>query len=183
MATRRKSTAIEVPETVKDAQKLLAMIGQHDRAAALIASDYEAKATALKSLSAAAMKKHVDAADALFLQLKAFAEAHPEIMPKRRKSLKWPAGDIGFRFTPYAASIGKGMADAVLAAAEKIGSKYVRVTRSLDKQALLTDRKTLPAITGLSFTRTHEFFAKPIDGGVEHKRKVTIKTKVRGAKK
>ena len=34
------------------------------------------------------------------------------------------------------------MADAVLAAAEKIGSKYVRVTKSLDKQALLTDRET-----------------------------------------
>ncbi len=67
---------------------------------------------------------------------------------------------MGWRWTPPKVHTGKGSDAKALATMKKDPAleQYVRAEESLDKEALLRDR---PAITGIKYTQTENFFIEP----------------------
>jgi len=92
-----------------------------------------------------------------------WAEAHPEYF-RRRRSLDFPSGVIGYRITPPAIRPVRGWTWAeVLARLRERGRRqYIRIREDVDREALLAARDTEDlAEYGLRIVQRDEFFVEP----------------------
>ena len=174
MSTRVKGTAIRAPQNLKEAQTMLACIGQIDRELAAVEADCEKQMAAIRGLTAdyaESLNKHIEMR---FRALQAFVEVNrDELIPKKRESVAWPAGVVGFRKTPLAVSIAKAKFDDIVRALRKRKlSHCLRKTVEIDKDALKRHRKKVEDIEGIKFRTRTEFYIKTLDAGVEHVAKV-----------
>ena len=155
MATKPRRT-VPVPASLAEANHSLFRLGALDRAVAAIESGLEEEIARLRKeaeeKSAPLLAEHADLATGL----EVFARTNREtLLTRDRKSVRTSAGTFGWRTTPFRVEFLRG-ADKVLAAIKKLKlKKYIRVTESIDKKALLKDR---PVIAGVKYMRREEFF-------------------------
>ena len=107
-------------------------------------------------------------------QLEVWANAHPEIFPKNRKSVVMLAGTIGFRLdTPSLVLLNRSFtwAKVLLAITKNKWRKFSRVKIEVDKDAILArsgtvekptkfQRQTLPEL-GLKIVQAENFYVEP----------------------
>lgn len=155
MAKKPRRT-VPVPASLAEANHSLFRLGALDRAVAAIESGLEEEIARLRKeaeeKSAPLLAEHADLATGL----EVFARANREtLLARDKKSVRTSAGVFGWRTTPFKVEFLRG-ADKVLAAIKKLKlKKYIRVTESIDKKALLKDR---PVIAGVKYARREEFF-------------------------
>ena len=115
-----------------------------------------------------------DAINAKAKQLEAWADAHPEIFPKNRKSVAMLAGTIGFRTdTPSLVLLNRSFSWAKVLASITAARwrKFIRTKVEVDKDAILArsgtlekptrfQRTTLPEL-GLKIVQAENFFVEP----------------------
>lgn len=157
---KKARRVITVPASLAEAGISLFRIGTLDRSIAAIEGDLAEKIARLRkqadAKSAPLRVERADLADGLEL----FADANREaILQKNRKSVRIPAGLLGWRVTPTKVEIARGAAAKVLAAIKKLKlTQYIRTKESIDKEALLKDR---PVIAGVKYVQREEFFFEP----------------------
>ncbi len=110
----------------------------------------------------------------LLARLEQYASTHPEIFPKDRKSVVWPAGKFGWRTDPPSLALLKrsfGWAQILAVIVSKRLRKFVRTKIEVDKDAILArcgtlekptrfQTRTLPAL-GLKLNQEEKFFVEP----------------------
>ena len=121
-------------------------------------------------------------------QLNAWADAHPEIFPKGRKSVAMLSGTIGFRTdTPSLVLLNRSFTWAkVLAALIKARwRKFIRTKIEVDKEAILSrcgtlekptkfQRTVLPEL-GLKILQEDNFFVEPALTDTDGRQSVEVK--------
>ena len=173
--TRIKADALPIPTSEEAAQAMLAEIGVIDRA---IEAEEQRRQDAVKEIETSSdelVKKLREEIDTKFLALKAYVEANQqELLPKDRRSVKWPTGVVGFRDRPLSAVVARGKLDSVIQQLEVLGlDDCVKVKKSLDKEAAKKRRVAIDGIVEhISFTTTTEFFAQAGTTSVEHTKAV-----------
>ena len=173
-----KKARIKV-ETRKIATREEAEVVLHDIAIAVnarrkVAADMDAEILVVKNLWQPHLTKLEEQIAADTGRLADFAENHPEVFPKDRKSAQWVAGKFGFRTdTPSLAPAGRAFTWAKILAVilSKRLRKFVRTKIEVDKDAILarcgTKEKptkfqtgTLPLL-GLKLVQEEKFFVEP----------------------
>jgi len=110
----------------------------------------------------------------MLARLEDYADRNPEIFPKDRKSVQWPAGKFGYRTdTPSLSPINRTFTWAKIQAviAVKHMRKFLRLKVEVDKDAILArcgtvekptkfQTRTLPAL-GLKIVQAEKFFVEP----------------------
>lgn len=173
-----KKARIKV-ETRKITTREEAEIVLHDIAIAVnakrkVTADMDAEILAIKNRCQPHLTKLDEQIEADSNRLADFAEDHPEIFPKDRKSVQWVAGKFGFRTdTPSLAPISRAFTWAKILAV--IGSKrlrkFIRTKIEVDKDAILArcgtkekptkfQTRTLPLL-GLKLVQEEKFFVEP----------------------
>jgi len=180
---RIKATAIPVPKTREEAEKLLGEIGllqgnvsEIERRAAERVSSIQ------RAYSELAMPVN-DQIQGKFEALHAYAEAHRhELLEGDSKSVKLATGTLSWRWTPPAIKLTK--VEEVIARLQfRKLRQYLRTTVEVNKEALLeAGEEAVKAleIPGIKFTSREEFVAKPLESQIERVETVTA-TKTRRA--
>lgn len=161
---RRTSHLSIVPTSLAEANALIVKLGECERGIAAIVTDLEAKVAALRETANAAAGPLEAEAKRLTSAIKAYATAHRDVLlPKQKKSVTLPGGEIGWRTTPARVVFGKGGEAKAKENILKLGlPEYLREVITVDKEALLKDK---PTITGISYAQTEQFYVKPEAGG------------------
>jgi phage host-nuclease inhibitor protein Gam len=156
---RSTSPLALVPASLAEANTLLVRIGTLTRSIEDIKLTLEedvAKARAAANDAAAPLEAELKR---LTASVKAFATAHRStILPKDKKSVVLPGGEIGWRLPPTRVTIARDGEEKVIGVIEGLGlTEYLRIETTLDREALLRDR---PVIAGIKYTQKEQFFVK-----------------------
>ena len=184
--TRIKADALPIPADLEGAQILLAEIGAIDRA---IEEEEQKRQDAVSKIERASndlVRTLNEQINAKFLALKAYFEANQgDLLPKDRRSVKWPTGTVGFRDRPLSATVAKGKGESVIQQLEVMGlGECVNVKKTLNKEAAKKRRDAIEGIVeGLAFSRSTEFFAQAGTTKVEHTKAVSKPRVKRATKK
>ena len=137
-------------------------------------ADMDAELLVVKADYQPDMDTHQSVIDAGCEWLSDFAESHPEIFPKDRKSVTWAAGKFGYRTDTPSLALAKrsfGWAQILAVIAGKRLRKFIRTKMEVDKDAILArcgtlekptkfQQRTLPAL-GLKLVQDEKFFVEP----------------------
>ena len=159
---RAKKTAIQLPASKEEVDKLVADIGELQREQAMNEAAMNQQIEALKAY-------YGPKADLLSLAIKdklqaieAYAAVHRAELTEdgKTKTVKLRSGTISWRLTPRAVTV-RGV-EQVKARLEEMGlKKYLRVKTEIDKQAILADPAQALAVDGIKLTRREEFVVTP----------------------
>ena len=165
--TRTKAPATPVPQNATEANALLAVIGRQGRHLEMMETSLNNALNDVKSTSdertapvAKSLKENLKA-------LKAYAEANRSTLLRgRTKSVKWPAGVIGWRKRPPSIQVRRGLKVGELVEVIRgMGRKFQKlltVKHSLDKETMLKHPTLIEEIDGASIEDDAEdFFIEP----------------------
>ena len=110
------------------------------------------------------MRPHTEQIDRLLEGLYAYAEAHRVELTEseKRKTVVFPSGEMGWRWTPPAVAI-RGW-EKVLGKLKELGlHRFIRVEEKPNKEAMLTEQDVATAVRGIAVSQREEFFVKPSD--------------------
>jgi phage host-nuclease inhibitor protein Gam len=160
---RTTSPLALVPASLAEANTVLEHIGTLTHRLEAITQDLEAKVALLRAEAntvAAPLEKKLKQ---LTASIEAYATAHrATILPKDKKSLVLPAGEIGWRLPPARVTVGRGGEAKAVEVIQSLGlTEFLRTVPTLDKEALLRDR---PVIKGIRYTQKEAFYVKPHSG-------------------
>ncbi len=156
----RKNELVVLPKNLTELNERIAHIGT---LTTLIDSKKVAAAEAIDRIRTTLGSELAPIAETLEKEIRAvelYAQTHRDtLLPKDVKSVSFPAGRIGWRFTPWKVTFLRGGAEKVLAFLMARRSKrFLRITTEIDKEALLRHR---PKIDGVRYKQTEEFFVEP----------------------
>lgn len=164
--TRIKAPAVPVPQTREEADKLIGEIGAFQRDIDLAKAAAEEKVAAVK----AALEEEIGgkAAEMLakFQAVMAFASANRDtLLEKGRKSVELSQGQLGWRLGNPTVKLARGVdEDSLVATFERLKlDDLLRVTTSLDRQAILKEPKRIEGIAGITVEQDETFFVKPLE--------------------
>jgi phage host-nuclease inhibitor protein Gam len=162
--TRRKKTAIQVPQNETEAAASLSKLGDIERDILEISNKAEEEIARIELETTTALAPLLKQSDDELDSLLAFASSHRDtLLTDGKKSITFPTGTIGWRKTPLSVSI-KG-AEAVIAEIKrrKLAGALIRTKEEIDKQAMLRRENINRAmrIPGVTIGSREEFFAKP----------------------
>lgn len=172
--SKPKPAALPKLTTAKQAESLLHTIAVCCNARRSAIAQMDAKILAIKKPFEDQLANLDAAIEAAIAQLETFASEHPEIFPKTRKSVEWPAGKFGYRIDPPSlALINRSVTWAKVLAVFtlKRWRRFIRIKREVDKDAILSrcgtlekptkfQTKTLPGL-GLKLVQEEKFFVEP----------------------
>ena len=114
------------------------------------------------------MRPHTEQIDRLLEGLYAYAEAHRVELTEseKRKTVVFPSGEMGWRWTPPAIVI-RGW-EKVRDALKKLRlQRFIRVKEKPNKEAMLAELDLATGVKGIKVTQREEFFVKPSDVKLE----------------
>lgn len=153
---------VAVPASEEEASRFIAEIGEFQRQSATIEND---TATQIETLKAQARERVWPLEDQIGERIEGlllFAQAHRAALTRngKRRTIRYPSGEFGWRLTKPAVVI-RGV-ERVLEALKQQGfGRFVRVREEINKQALLAEPDVAQSISGVSISQREEFFVKP----------------------
>ena len=161
-----------MPERKKDlpvkdfteAERLLAEIGEAERAIEGIDLKLNASVEKLKGDAVIQARPHQEKLDLLLRQLFDFAEKNRQALThgEQKKIVKVSSGEFGWRLGGRSVEIPKNKEKAVIKSFQKLKlSQYLRVTYEIAKGAILKDPELALAVDGVAIAQHEIFFAKP----------------------
>ena len=169
MAKRVKKPVAEAPESVEMADSWIRDLAEAQREVALIEDALNENIDALKAKAVKEAVSHREKIELLFDGLFVFAERNRDMLTDegKRRSVKLPSGQLGWRTNPPTVSITK--ADDVIERIKSLGlaEQFLRTKQEIDKEAMLRDQDRATSISGVSISQVEQFFVKPDEEGVE----------------
>ena len=167
---KKKSIATpakDVPQTLDEANKLLAEIGRTKRK--IETEELARDAAVAKTIEV--FQPEIDTATAdlksKMTALQAFAEAHKVALlgEDGDRSIDVSNGTIGWRFGNPAVKLDSDVEeDDVVASLKKLGlNKFIRTTETLNRQAILDAPDEIEAVRGLAVEQKETFYVKPTE--------------------
>jgi len=158
-----KKVVISVPKNKKEANGFLMRIGKEQRAIAKIESGLNTKVDNLKTGAVAASEPHELEIAQLVEGLFAYAQVNRDKLTDdgKRKTVKVPAGEFGWRFTPRKVNLTN--VKSVLKTLHTLNlTQFIRPgEETVNKEEMLKQREVAEGVEGVSINRHEEFIAKP----------------------
>lgn len=171
MVTKKKAvkrTVVAVPNSLDEAAKFLARLGQEQRKIDEINLDLNEKLKDLTVKATAKTKPHQESITKIVDGLFVFAESRREELTDggKKKTVDLPTGTFGWRMTPPAVSLRN--VKEVLARLKTMGlSQFVRTKEEVDKEAMLKEQGLATSVKGVSITQHEDFLVKPTELAAE----------------
>lgn len=185
MAKPAKRTAVPAPQNKEELNEYIRQLGELQRQqdelnTALARKVDEATAEATKLL-----QPLVDRAQAVFDGIVAYTSAHRDELTEgdKIKTVKLPAGECNWRWSPWAVVLKKKV-EEILAAMKALNlERFIRPKEELDKEKMLKEPAVVEQIAGVEITRKEIFTVKPATVQAEITRDSIKKGQPRTAKK
>ena len=157
-----KSQTIEVPEDLEEAAKFLAEIAREQREIETVTNDLNEAVRTAQARAIEKTQRCQGRLEALLLGLFIFAEEHREsLTADGKKSVSLPTGTFGWRLAPMSVVLEKAEEELV-EALESMGlGRFVRVKKTVNKEAMLEEPDAAPQVAGVSIGQGESFFVKP----------------------
>lgn len=165
-----KATAIAVPSTQAEAERLLADIGRLQRQVVKIEADMNDELAETKARHEKAAQPANEQIDAKFQALHAWAEAHRhELLKGKSKTARLSTGELLWRTTPPAVKFRRGVkVETVIFQLEAAKlSDLVRTVKEVNKELILADTARVAGIPSIEIKQREEFVAKPFESQIE----------------
>lgn len=155
-----KTSKINVPTTLKEAEIFLAELGKAQRERDKFRLALNDKIAELKQkyeeAAAPAAQRIAELVDGLYV----FAEKHKADILPTGKTVALETGHIGWRTTPPKVSLRNQ--HAVLERIKAMGlNQFLRIKEEINKEAMLQEPEIAVGIPGVSITQTEQFWVKP----------------------
>ncbi|MFQ5533448.1 MAG: host-nuclease inhibitor Gam family protein [Sphingomonadales bacterium] len=166
-AKRHRKPAIDVPETVETARKLIARLGEVTRRKGELNDMIERSVQDFRERLECPLRPDILAltseAEAIGRRLEAFLIANrADLLKGKAKSVKWPEGQIGFRTGQLTALFDKADEPLIIERLEAAAlTDCIAVIRRIDKKTLARNYDRIPEGTPVRVGRTERFFAAP----------------------
>jgi len=170
MSTRTavKRSVVAVPNSLDEAAKFLARLGQEQREIDRINMALNEKLEGLKVKATAETKPHQESIAGIVDGLFVFAESRREELTDggKKKTMDLPTGTLAWRVTPPSVSLRN--VKEVLVRLKTMGlSQFVRTKEEVDKEAMLKEQKLAKSVKGVSITQHEDFLVKPTELAAE----------------
>lgn len=165
-----KATAIAVPSTQAEAERLLADIGRLQRQVVKIEADMNDELAAIKDRHEKSAQPANEQIEAKFQALHAWAEAHRhELLKGKSKTAQLSTGELLWRTTPAAVKFKKGVKVETVVAQLEAAKLFdlVRTVKEVNKELILADTTRVAGISSLEIKQREEFVAKPFESNIE----------------
>ncbi|GGG30821.1 hypothetical protein GCM10010964_18410 [Caldovatus sediminis] len=161
MTTRlkRPAEAVPAPRDREEANGYLARLGEIARVRALIQAALDEEVARRKAQAEAEAAPLAAEAERLTRGLQLWAEANRAALTEggRIKTVKLPAGEIGWRARPPSVRIARTA--EVIAALQRLGlTRFLRIKTEVDKEAMLREPEAARAVPGVSIASGGEDF-------------------------
>lgn len=163
-----KKTAVHLPQNIEEVDGLIAMIGQLQRQLQSVESNMNEQIDKIKEESGAQADELRHTIDDHVASVEAYCSVHRDKLTDsgKKKTVKLRSGEVRWRLTPPAISIGN--AKAVIAALEKLGlNRFLRIKTEVNRQALLAEPEVAENVPGVSVTQREEFVIVPDNSQAE----------------
>jgi len=157
-----KRAVIPVPQSLDEAAKFLAQIGDEQRATEKIRSGLNAKVDKLKANAMVEDEPHQKKISQLVEGLFAYAEANRDELTDggKSKTVKVPTGTFGWRMTPLSVSLRN--VKSILEGLKSLRlERFIRIKEEINKEAMLKEPEMAKTVKGVSISQHEEFVAKP----------------------
>jgi phage host-nuclease inhibitor protein Gam len=163
---RNKAAALDLPQTDDEADTLLAEYGRHFNLVAGIETRMNDTLASIKERFENDAAPHQARMKEIFDALNAFAGTHRKRLTDngKTKTVKLPAGELGWRLAPASVRLKRGFSwDAVVAWLQANHMKsFLRLKYEPNKDAMLADPERAGAIEGITIGSAGEaFFIEP----------------------
>lgn len=167
-AAKKKTAmaAIHVPQTDDEANALIAQYGEHFNALADLQVGLDDALAKVKAVFEQQAVEHQESLKTLFMQLTSWAAAHRDRLTEKgkTKTVKLPAGEIGWRNLPPSVRWKKGVkVEDIVAAIKKAGMRrFLRIKSEPNKERMLEEPEAAALIDGVVIGSGGEnFFVAP----------------------
>lgn len=172
-ARKMKAPALNIPQSVDEAEALLGDLGKLQREVAAIEgkmNDRLAKVKADYEQKAAPSNEKVEQQ---FKALQAWAEVHKKsLLEGDSKTVRLGTGELGWRTSPAAVTLSKVAAVLKALKARKL-KRFIRTKEEVNKDAILADTKGVEGVKGIKISKAEHFWVKPFESQIER----TVKLK------
>lgn len=153
-----RALSVAIPRDGGEVGKYIEQIAETHRAIQRLAADYEAQITKLET--EAQHKIELAQADMrdLFDAIHVYAdENRTALTAGGGKTITYPAGDIGWRFTPESVTIRNEKRVIEEIKALGLARKFIRIKEEVNKEAMLADQNDALRIDGVKISKTEQF--------------------------
>ncbi|PCJ57871.1 MAG: hypothetical protein COA65_09000 [Rhodospirillaceae bacterium] len=168
MAIRKKLKAPAFEDmSIKEAEALLAQVGEQQRLVGVIEATRDNHLTAIKKKASeelAPLRKNLTA---MTKRLTMWGEKHrAEICRAGSKTAVLSTGELIWRLDPTKVSI-KDSAAVMKRLKELRLNLFIRIRESIDKEAMLKDREKAEAVEGVTFVQSEQLEVRPLESKPE----------------
>lgn len=169
-----KHEVVPVPQNKGEAVRYMRQIARAQREIDKINTKLNEDVEKLTEKATERIAPHQQEIDDLVDGLYIYASANRNALTDggKKKTISWPTGKFGWRFTPPKVAL-KKVADVLAALKEKGLERFIRVKESVNKEALLEEPEVAQTIKGVSVTQHEEFFVRPLKLEIDY----TVKPK------
>lgn len=164
-----KRVAPPLPTSIQEVADLLGKIGYHQRQIIIIQAHTTEKMEKIRVGAIETAQPHEEAVEQLFEAIYTFAQANRLELTDggKKKTVVLPTGDLFWRTNPPSVAIRD--VEKVIALCEEKGlSRFVRIKKEPDKEAMLKEPEVAGEIRGVTIKRDiEEFGASPAETQIE----------------
>lgn len=167
-ARAKVEAAAQVPQSRDEATRMVAEIGELQRARAVIQAQMNDELAAIKADYEAEALPLGERLSRLTQGVQIWAAANRDELTRggRVKTAPLPSGEIAWRVRPPKVAI-RG-AEAVIDALRRLGlDRFVRTKAEISKEAILAEPEAVAMITGISISQGEDFVIKPFETALE----------------
>lgn len=162
------SSKVDIPRDAYEANSFIKRIGIAQRERARVETEMREALAIVKEAHELQARPHKERIEILTRGLRAWCEANREELTRggRVKSYKFAAGEISWRTKPPRVVISN--AKKVLELMRAVGSRFLRVVESIDRQAMLAAPEEAQAIAGVKIRSAGEdFIVRPFEADLQ----------------
>lgn len=163
-----KRTAVAVPSSDREVAEFIQAIGVHQRTIDQIQTGMNDQIERIKKGALARTSGQQEAIDQLFEGIFIFAQGHRDKLTEngKKKTVRFPTGEVLWRMTPPAVSL-KGVEEVIKLCQARRLTRFIRVKKEIDKEAMLKEPKVAEKIPGVTIRQKEEFVVKPSEVEIE----------------
>lgn len=169
MAKAAKQPAIVAPQNKEGLNEFIRQLGELQRQQDELNAALARKLDEVTAETTKLIQPLVERSQALFDGIAAYTSAHREELTEgdKVKTIKLPAGECIWRWSPWAVVLKKKVPEIVAAMKELKLERFIRTKEEPDKEKMLREQAVAEKIAGVEIKREEVFTVKPVTAQAE----------------